>query len=1036
MERYVLESSPQTLSGVPPAGGWTFYWYDCCRPGSVRNVTNPGGTGYYLRAKMYAYTPPGQANPLNANPCYDNSPYFSELGALTICSGSDFTYNHLAADVDLDSLYIDFATPLGTNTGGPVNWVSNYSNSSPYPNPSSNPGNGPITINHRTGEVSMNIQNATGGSYASCYTVQAWKCGQTPSGTAPILVAEVFRDVAVVVRNGCAPNNEPDLLIDTATYPDITQHSKKFYSTRVYPGDTIDFEMSASDFDYLQNGLPQSITFSASGLQASSPPGSGSGCTGVAPCAQFSPVAPQSGYVSQLNNKIHFFWVPDCQHLNVSGNYCSPFNTFTFSFRMQDNGCPAPEISLTTFLVEVIIGDPSPINIGCVSQLPNGNLELSWERSQQDSALEFNYYSILGAAPGGAFDTIQRVFDIDSTSLLIPQSLGYSDFYIVKSTGKCDFFSKPSDTLSVINMSLTATPPGSAEYAQLSWTPLRNPLSWTTRGVYEIWTEAPAGSGNWVQVGETPNLSYVDTVTVCNSLVNYQIRVTDTVAGCQSKSNTDSARFSDQTNSDRLVLDSVSVNENGNAIISWSDTKYGDVVAYYLYYNHPKLGWSIVDTIARGASMPHEWTGSLADTRPEQFKVVSVDSCGNESDDAVVKPHETIFLRSYLNKCDGFVRLSWNQYEGFGKTAIENYRLYVQVTDRQGSTSPYKLLYSASSQDTSFIQSNLNNGYQYCYRVQAVDTSGLLTSSSNESCIEAEVPRKSRILYLAQVTYEPDGGQLKLSTLVDGSADVQNFTVERAPDIEGPYQTMGKIGKPTVAPYIIDFADFGANPSRYRYYYRVSATDSCGGRDTVSNIGRNILLELEPRANLTNLLTWNAYEEWDGEVGTYSVYRQASDEIRYYKVAEVKGTDTFYVDNIADYGNTNGGFCYYVVAQEINNSLGLIAPNGLPYTSRSNDACLNQKARVYMPTAFRPGSDIGANRYFGPAVKFNNVDQYTFYIMNRWGVKVFETTDPSEKWDGNYEGDEAPTGVYVYFLKHATPGDKPVEQRGTFTLIR
>lgn len=1036
VERHIFKSGVITLTGTPPVGGWTFSWYNCCRPGCVVNLVNPGSTGYYLRAKMYPYTPVGATAANNVNPCFDNSPYFEELGSLTICSGSEFVYNHLAADKDLDSLYIDFASPLGTTTGGPVTWAANYGNRNPYPNPSTDPANGPITINNRTGEVTMNIQNASPGSYPSCYVVEAWKCGQTPSGPAPVKVAEVFRDVAIIVRNNCPANNEPNLLIDTSLYTDIRQHSSKFYSTRVYPGDTIAFNMSASDWDFLPNGSPQRIFFNAAGLQASKPMGSGTGCNGVAPCATFDPVSPQNSYNSQLNNNISFFWVPDCQHLNVDGNYCSPFNTFTFSLRMEDNACPAPEISLTTFLVEVIIGDPSPINIACLSTLNSGDLDLQWQRSQQDSALEFNYYSILGAAPGGTFDTIQRVYDIDSTSLVIPGSSGYTDFYIVKSTGKCDFFSKPSDTLSVINMSLTATPPGSAEYAQLSWTALSDPLLWTTRGVYEIWAEAPAGSGNWVVVGETTDLSYTDTVTVCNSLVNYQIRVTDTLVGCQSRSNIESARFSDQTNSDKMVIDSVSVNTDGNAIISFQPTKYGDVVAYYLFYRDPKLGWTVVDTIPRNAPMPVEWTGSAADVRSEQFKVVSVDSCMNQSDDQVVRPHTSIYLNAYLNKCEGFTRLSWNAYEGFGKDAIAGYNLYVQTTDPNGTTNPKSLLYTASAEDTSYVQNNLQNGFTYCYIVQVVDTSGALTSSSNEQCFEAEVPAKSKILHLAQATYEPDGGAINLSTFVDGNADVESFSFERAPDIEGPYQKIGTVAKPSTAPYIINFSDFGALATRYRYFYRVSATDSCGGRDTLSNYARNILLEVEPRANLTNLLTWNEYAQWDGEVGTYSVYRQAGDETGFYKVAEVTGTDTFYVDDISDYGNSDGRFCYHVVAQELNNSLGIIAPNGLPYTSRSNDVCLNQWARVYMPTAFRPGSDIGQNRSFGPTLKFEDVTQYSFYIMNRWGVKVFETSDPTMQWDGTHDGEEVSAGVYVYFLEYATPGDQTKEQRGTFTLIR
>jgi gliding motility-associated-like protein len=69
-------------------------------------------------------------------------------------------------------------------------------------------------------------------------------------------------------------------------------------------------------------------------------------------------------------------------------------------------------------------------------------------------------------------------------------------------------------------------------------------------------------------------------------------------------------------------------------------------------------------------------------------------------------------------------------------------------------------------------------------------------------------------------------------------------------------------------------------------------------------------------------------------------------------------------------------------------------------------------------------------------MKFNEVSEYHFYIMNRWGVKVFETFDPTEKWDGTYNGSDAQQGVYIFFIRYSTPGGIPQEERGDFTLIR
>ena len=200
----------------------------------------------------------------------------------------------------------------------------------------------------------------------------------------------------------------------------------------------------------------------------------------------------------------------------------------------------------------------------------------------------------------------------------------------------------------------------------------------------------------------------------------------------------------------------------------------------------------------------------------------------------------------------------------------------------------------------------------------------------------------------------------------------------------------------------------------------------------------NVLLNVEARGDVSNMLSWNTYKNWAGDVARYDVYRQAEDETSYSLIAQVSSADSTYQDNFdrAVYGEGEGNFCYYVVAVEGPNPLVLVQPNGDPYDSRSNTVCMNQKARVFIPTAFNPNSEQEINRSFGPSMKFTEVSQYSFYIMNRWGVKVFETTNPEERWDGTFDGTEAAQGVYIYFITYATPGQVATEERGSFTLIR
>lgn len=65
----------------------------------------------------------------------------------------------------------------------------------------------------------------------------------------------------------------------------------------------------------------------------------------------------------------------------------------------------------------------------------------------------------------------------------------------------------------------------------------------------------------------------------------------------------------------------------------------------------------------------------------------------------------------------------------------------------------------------------------------------------------------------------------------------------------------------------------------------------------------------------------------------------------------------------------------------------------------------------YVPNAFTPNGD-GTNDVFGPEV-FGQLE-YKFLIFDRWGQLMFESTDPSEKWDGTFNGKEVPMDVYVW----------------------
>ena len=90
---------------------------------------------------------------------------------------------------------------------------------------------------------------------------------------------------------------------------------------------------------------------------------------------------------------------------------------------------------------------------------------------------------------------------------------------------------------------------------------------------------------------------------------------------------------------------------------------------------------------------------------------------------------------------------------------------------------------------------------------------------------------------------------------------------------------------------------------------------------------------------------------------------------------------------------------------------------------------------VFIPTAFSPNGDGRNDEY---RLRSNaGIELQQFEINNRWGERVFTTTDYTQTWDGRYKGDEAPTGTYYYIFRYKCLTDG-IEYTigGDVTLIR
>ena len=93
------------------------------------------------------------------------------------------------------------------------------------------------------------------------------------------------------------------------------------------------------------------------------------------------------------------------------------------------------------------------------------------------------------------------------------------------------------------------------------------------------------------------------------------------------------------------------------------------------------------------------------------------------------------------------------------------------------------------------------------------------------------------------------------------------------------------------------------------------------------------------------------------------------------------------------------------------------------------------RGEVYVPTGFTPDND-GANDGWRPVGFGIEAEGYYLQIFNRWGQRVFETTDREEDWDGTYNGVDCEMDVYVWVLKLEFAHGEIRYDEGNVTLVR
>ena len=652
---------------------------------------------------------------------------------------------------------------------------------------------------------------------------------------------------------------------------------------------------------------------------------------------------------------------------------------------------------------------PAP-KLTCVSALPLGGADITWEQVTDPDGvfLRYDVYDENGTLLTGIpfINTTNHVHAGAGTDM------ASQGFYVVAVASNGTQTSDPSDT--VYSIFLNVVNPGNGE-AWLNWNAMHDPnISGASR--YRIFKEYPLGTWTLIDSTEYGDESYIDTITVCNEQINYKIVVDNQT--CFSESNVDGGIFEDKIAPATPTINSVSVDTaNGNIVIDWNKSKSPDTDGYIVMAFLPGPGWTAIDTVY-GINNTNISTGLFGPGSAfHQFAIIAFDSCisatGFPNTSPLSVSHRTIYAQFEQLPCDYGVRVFWTPYINWSD-GLNNYEVF--FSENNG---PY--ISMGTTIDTTLDVTGLNGGSDYCFFVKANSNDGK-SSFSNILCYNIYEPVLPTFGYLATATVV--GDDVELRYLGDVGASVQAVKLERSLSIAGPFDPVG------IAPIsgpITTFTDQTADPSSRSYYYRAVAIDSCGNESIVSNIARTIYLEVGSDSyTLENDLVWNLYEDWDGNVQEYRIYRSINGLFDLTPIATILPGGLVYLDNVSDQLKTNGEVCYYIEGVEMPNSY------GLDETSHSNVVCVYMESMMWIPNAIVIG---GANPEFKPVWSFIDIDNYRMEIRDRWGQIAFETNDPFQGWDGSNAG-IVDSEVFVYTVSFKTSGGTDVVRRGRVTVIR
>jgi gliding motility-associated-like protein len=475
------------------------------------------------------------------------------------------------------------------------------------------------------------------------------------------------------------------------------------------------------------------------------------------------------------------------------------------------------------------------------------------------------------------------------------------------------------------------------------------------------------------------------------------------------------------------VMISVSVRPlTDTVVIDWKPSVTSGIDGYVVYEHRIIQGylpydsiWSINDPLAVRAIFEYPKVRQQAVEFFVAAYKINPPPYGYTASHADLVPyHQTIFMQLKNDSCNSNILLTWSNYIGWG-TNLGYYRVF-QIKDGINLQVVADNLLPSDTTYAVPVDPNRN----YCFYICAINKAdGTVTSLSNDSCIFTKTAVPPGFINADYASFSPNStNPVTLRFSLDINSQLNEYQLYTSDNADNGFVPLHSPMTAQSDSIVVQDVLTSNSPK----YYKLEVLNNCGRPTVSSNVATAMIIKGSVQANEVNLI-WNQYKGWPNGVQQYTVYRIIGSD-----PAQAVGTvsTTNYTDDIGKLvgQQLSANICYY--AEAVSN------PDNLGKVNRSftTNYCVDLSEAVFIPNAFTPNGD-GQNDEFKPSFAFLP-ENYVMIVYNRYGFKVFESTDSLKGWDGFVgNGEKAPEGTYIYFIKFSSQSGKTIEKKGNISVI-